>query len=217
MAYEFLKKLFKDTKDGEEPTALTYQELEEAINADKGLKLVNLGDGDYVAKNKFDAKVTELEGLQNQLSEANAQIQSFKDLDIDAIKQKATDWETKYNTDTKALNDKLEAQERSHQVDNYFSKYKFTSVPAMRGIRNEFENKNFTMEDGKFLGADEFMKGLMENDDYKSAFVIDEPSTQEPPSEPSKPIFSSSTANKGKDPQQSMFGFNFTGVRKKAE
>ena len=217
MAYEFLKKLFKDTKDGEEPTAMTYQQLEEAIDADKELKLVNLGDGDYVAKNKFDAKVTELEGLRDQLNDANEQIQSFEDLDIDAIKQKAADWETKYNTDTQALNDKLEAQERSHQIDNYFSKYKFTSIPAMRGIRNEFESKNFSMEDGKFLGADDFMKGLMENDDYKSAFVIDEPAAPGPAQEPPKPMFASSTANTGKEPQQSMFGFNFAGVRKKTE
>ena len=35
MAYEFLKKLFGTPKDGEEPKAMTYAELEAAIDADK--------------------------------------------------------------------------------------------------------------------------------------------------------------------------------------
>lgn len=39
MAYEFLKKLFGTQKDGEEPKAMTYAELEEAIDADKKSRL----------------------------------------------------------------------------------------------------------------------------------------------------------------------------------
>lgn len=35
MAYEFLKKLFGTPKDGEEPKAMTYAELEAAIDADQ--------------------------------------------------------------------------------------------------------------------------------------------------------------------------------------
>ena len=64
--------------------------------------------GEY--KTKVTALETERDGLKTQLSDANTAIQSYKDMDIDGIKQKASEWETKYNTDTQALQDKLDAQ-----------------------------------------------------------------------------------------------------------
>ena len=60
MAYEFLKKLFGTPKDEEEPKAMTYEELEAAIDADKDIQVVDLKAGEYVSKEKFDAKNTEL-------------------------------------------------------------------------------------------------------------------------------------------------------------
>ena len=42
MAYEFLKKLFGTPKDGEEPKAMTYAELEAAIDADKKIQVVDV-------------------------------------------------------------------------------------------------------------------------------------------------------------------------------
>ena len=93
--YEFLKKLFGVTEDGQ-PFALTYEQLAEALTANKELKLVNLADGGYVSKDKFDAKETELAGIRDQLTAANQTIQSYKDMDVDGIKQSVTDWEQKY-------------------------------------------------------------------------------------------------------------------------
>lgn len=55
--YDFLKKLFAEG-------ALTFDQFVEALNGDKTIKLVNLSDGGYVAKDKFDAKVTELNGVK---------------------------------------------------------------------------------------------------------------------------------------------------------
>lgn len=56
MAYEFLKKLFGTPKDGEAPKAMTYAELEAAIDADKKIKVVDIKAGGYVAKESFDTK-----------------------------------------------------------------------------------------------------------------------------------------------------------------
>ncbi len=52
----------------------------------------------FVSKNDFDTKNTELKGVKAQLDDANSTIQSYKDMDIDGIKQAAADWETKYNS-----------------------------------------------------------------------------------------------------------------------
>lgn len=170
--YEFLKKLF-GTVDGQ-PESLTAEQLIAKIQADKDLKIVNLSDGGYVSEDKFKAQVTELNGVKQQLSDANTTIQSLKDkgADVDKVTK---EWEEKYSHDTQELKDKLTAQERDHQTDMFLSGYKYTSKAAEAGIRAEFNKKNYALENGKFgADADAYMKSLMESDDYKGAFVTEE-------------------------------------------
>ena len=174
MAYEFLKKLFGTQKDGEEPKAMTYAELEAAIDADKKIQVVDVKAGGYVAKEKLDAKIIELDGVKQQLADANTEINSYKEMDIDGIKKAAKDWEDKYNHDTKELNDKLAAQNRSHAEEMFLSGYNFTSKAARKGVLDELRSKKLQMDDnGTFLGANEFMSSLMEDEDYKGAFVTE--------------------------------------------
>ena len=175
MAYEFLQKLFGTTKEGEQPKSMTYEELVAAIGADSSISVVNLKDGGYVSKDKFDAKETELKGVQTQLATANETIKGFKDQDVDGIKQKVSEWETKYNTDTQALKDQLAQQAREHAEEMFLSGYKFTSKAARSGVLAELRSKNFTVENGTLLGGKEFIDSLMAQDDYKGAFVIETP------------------------------------------
>lgn len=200
MAYEFLKKLFGTPKDGEQPKALTYAELEAAIDGAKDIQVVDLKAGGYVAKSKLDAKITELAGVQQQLTDANTQIQSFKDQDVEGVKKKVSEWETKYNADTQALKDQMAEQARKHAEEMFLSGYKFSSVAAKNGILAELQGKKFQIDDhGTILGAKEFMQSLMENEDYKGAFVTEqkkdgepEQQTQTPPA-PTGPRFSAGT------------------------
>ncbi len=46
--------------------------------------------------NDIKAEKDAAETLKTQLSEANTQIESFKDMDIDTIRQSAADWEAKF-------------------------------------------------------------------------------------------------------------------------
>lgn len=138
MAYEFLKKLFGTPKDGEAPKAMTYAELEAAIDADKKIKVVDIKAGGYVAKETFDTKETELDGVKKQLEDANTEIQSYKDMDIDGIKKAAADWEEKYKTDTAALSKKLEDQATEFATKEYIGKYQFTSDLARNAAVAEF-------------------------------------------------------------------------------
>lgn len=175
MAYEFLRKLFGTPAEGEQPKAMTYEELEAAIDADKGISLVNLKDGGYVSKDKFDAKDTELKGVQAQLTTANDTIKAFDGQDVEGIKQKVSEWETKYNTETQQLKDQLAAQARSHAEEMFLSGYQFTSKAARNGVLAELRAKDFKVEDGVILGGKEFMSSLMESEDYKGAFVAQKP------------------------------------------
>lgn len=175
MAYEFLKKLFGTPAEGEKPKAMTYEELEAAIDADKNITLVNLKDGGYVSKDKFDAKETELKGVQTQLATANETIKGFEGQDVEGIKKKVSEWETKYNTDTQQLKDQLEKQARSHAEELFLSGYQFTSKAARNGVLAELREKGFKVENGTLLGGKEFMQTLMENEDFKGAFVAPKP------------------------------------------
>ncbi len=173
MAYEFLKKLFKKDENGI-VIPMTADELEAAIDADRNLKVVDLSAGGYVSKDKFDSKDTELKGVKHQLADANAQIKSFEDQDVDGIKAKVSEWEQKYNTDTQALKDQMDALNRSHAEEMFLSGYKFTSKAAKNGVLDELRSKKFQLDDkGTFLGAKEFMTSLMEDEDYKGAFVTE--------------------------------------------
>lgn len=171
---EFLKKLFGDDADGK-PVALTYEQLAEKIGADKSLKIVNLADGGFVSQEKYQAEVTKNTGLSQQLEAANTTIQTYKDMDIDGIRQSVADWETKYAQDTAALQTQLEEQSRNHSEDMFFQGYKFSSKAAAAGVRAEFAKKKFELKDGTFVGAKEWMDELAADADYKSAFATEDP------------------------------------------
>ena len=76
---DFLKLLFGDK-------ALTYAELEQAINAHNGneankdnqIKLANLGSGEYVGKGKYDTLQALLDGKTTELDTANGLIAELK-------------------------------------------------------------------------------------------------------------------------------------------
>lgn len=212
MAYEFLEKLFGAPTEGEAPKTMTYAELEAAIDADKDIQLANLAAGGYVAQADFDAKVTELAGIKQQLTDANAEINSYKDMDIDGIKQSAADWETKYNTDTKDLKDKLDAQAYEHACDMAATGIKFSSNGARKAFISDLRDKKLTLENGKLLGFDDYVNTYKETD--PGAFAPETPPPDDPPA--GTPYFSKGTGGSKttEKPKGSTFGFNFTGVRK---
>lgn len=187
MAYEYLKKLFKTGEDGA-AVPMSFEELVAAIEADDKLKLVNLADGGFVSKDKLDTKIIELGDTKQLLEDANATIQSYKDMDIDGIKKSASDWEEKYNTDTKALQDKLDAQATEFAAEKYMGQYQFTSPLAAKAAMAEFMEQGFKRsDDGTFLGADDFMAKMKESN--PGAFVVEMPSTDPNPPAPPKPTF----------------------------
>lgn len=164
---------------GEELYAQVEAKLNE-VNAKitdkvKHVRFTDLSEGNYVAKEKFDSKVTELKGVQQQLTDANATIQSYKDMDIEGVKKSAQEWETKYNTDTQALKDQIAAQERSHQTDRYLDTVGIKPGAMYREfVKKAFEAKEFKLDGEKFLGADDFIASLKTNPDYKDAFIQEE-------------------------------------------
>lgn len=120
---------------------------------------------DIEAKNNtITTLTTERDGLKTQLGEASATIQSYKDMDIEGIKAKPGEWETKYNTDTQALKDQLAAAQYGFAVKEATAGMKFTSTSAQKAFVAELTAKKLPLQDGKLLGLEDFAKAYRESD-----------------------------------------------------
>lgn len=154
---EFLKSIFGDK-------ALTFEQFSTAVTADKSIKIGNLASGEYVAKGKLDAADQKATGLQKQLDDANAAIAQFKNVDVEGLKGKASEWENKYNTDTAALKQQLADTEYNQTVKSAVTDMKFTSASAKKAFIADLTAKKLQVTDGKLLGLDDFTKSYKESD-----------------------------------------------------
>lgn len=155
---------------------------------DNPVRYVDLSEGGYVGKENYTRLQTESSGYKKQLDDANGVIKSYKDMDIDGIKQSAKDWETKYTEGTKKLQDQLASQEKTFAAERYLDGQKIKSPLSRKTILNEFLAQNMEFKDGKFSGADDYMKKIREQ--YPDEFEAEESS-----SGPEKKIFTRATSH----------------------
>lgn len=111
---------------------------------------------------KLTTAETERDTYKQQAEDAQKEIQGYKDMDIEGIKQAASNWETKYNTDLQALQTKLDGQAYDFALKEYVNGYQFTSELVKQAVVSQLKEQQFKLNDGKFLGADDFMKSLKE-------------------------------------------------------
>ena len=136
------------------------------------VRFADLSEGGYISKEKYLSEKTRADGLEGQLKEANAAIESYKGMDIDGIKKSADEWKSKYEADTASLQEQMKQQEYNYEAERYLSKYKFSSELAKKAALADFREKKFQFQDGAFLGADDYMKQLKESN--PTAFVDEE-------------------------------------------
>ena len=132
------------------------------ITEEAAEKVMKIHDDEVgVLTQEKTAAETKAAGLETQLGEAAEKLKSFDGLDIDKIKQEAANWKKKHEDDTTALQKQLDAQAYDYAVEKQLSAYKFTSDIAKQGVLGALKAKEFKLEDGKLIGADEFMKTIM--------------------------------------------------------
>ena len=160
---EFLKEIL-----GEELYSQTKEKVDSynSNHKDKPIKLANLSEGGYVSKEKFDTKETEIANLKLQIENANKEIQSYKDMDIDSIKQSASTWETKYTELVEQQNEAKKESIRKERTNAFFNDVKFASESARTGVIAQFNEKDFKYDEetGKFQGASEWLEELKTKD-----------------------------------------------------
>lgn len=169
-----VKELFEKADGG----TLTWEQFQTAAG---DAKFVDLSEGHYVSKQKYDAELaqrdTRINDLTATISTRDKDLavlqQTMKDAgDLDALKQASkdlADLQKRYDTETKDYQGKLKKQEYEFAVREFASGKNFTSNAAKRDFIQSMIAKNLNMEDGRIIGAEDFVQ--VYSKDNKDAFV----------------------------------------------
>ena len=194
------KELF-DTEDG----TLTYEQFVAALK-ENDVKLVDLNEGNYVSKAKFEseleARAKEIEALNGTVSTRDTDLEALKKqleeagTDATKLSELTTQFETlkgKYDSDTKAYKDQLKKQAYEFAVKEFASNQKFSSQAAKRDFIQSMIAKDLKMEGDSILGADDFVKAYTENNADAFITEMDYGKDDDDYEEPARPQFVSST------------------------
>lgn len=94
---------------------------------DEAIDKIMAENGSDIEKYKTDAqtKEAELASVNQQLEAANAEIDSFKEMDVEAIKKAADDYKAKYEQTKKDADAQIEALKVEHTIEG-----------ALKGVKN---------------------------------------------------------------------------------
>lgn len=148
---------------------LLGEELYNQVKEKIGDKEMFINDGSYIPKKKFDDLNNDKKDLQKQLEDVNAKVQELSSVDAEKLSKEIEDLKNKYETDTKALNDKWNEREREYLINDLTRDLKFSSNSAKKTFINDLMAKDLKIENGKMLGYDDFLNEYREND--ADAFV----------------------------------------------
>lgn len=175
-----IKELFDKAENG----MLTYEQFLELAKSGNA-KFVDLSEGGYVSKNKFDAeleaKVKEIDTLNGTISTRNTDLETLKK-QLEAAGADATKLseltnqfqalQSKYDTDSQNYKKQLEQQAYEFAVREFAATKNFSSNAAKRDFIQSMLAKQLKMENNSILGAEDFVKMYTENNE--DAFISDE-------------------------------------------
>lgn len=173
----------KDLFDKAENGTLTYEQLVSLMESG-GAKFVDLSEGNYVSKQKFENELagrskeidtlnetlatrdTDLQELQKQLSEAGTDAEKLASLasEFDALKGK-------YDEEVKSYKTQLKQQQYEFAVKDFAGTKTFSSNAAKRDFIQSMIAKGLKMEDGHIIGAEDFASMYLK--DNEDAFMTE--------------------------------------------
>lgn len=181
-------------------------------------KAVNAGNQ---AIETLKARDTEIAGLKEQITQRDKDIKDLQDKakGNDDLTKQLNDLKAKYETDTEALQKKLNDQAVDHAVESFFAEVPFASTLAKKAAIADFKSKGYEFKDGKFVGSEGYLAQLEKDD--PAAFKPkdnDKPddngadNSGNQPSRPPKFTTGTGTGNGGNG-KTNPFNFHFTAVR----
>lgn len=187
-----------------ENKALTLEQFEAIVKESKA-KFTDLTEGKYVDKQKYEddlaKKDTEIQTLNDTISsrtnDMTALQEQLKNAGTDTAKleeltNSLATLQSQYDADTKKLQEQLLAKTYEFAVRDFANNQKFSSSAAKREFERAMIQKNLPMENGKIMGANDWLKEYTKEN--KDSFVVDNPTPPAPTTpEPPKPQFAGPT------------------------
>lgn len=130
------------------------------------------------AKGDLATKEQELADTKKLLADANKEIEDFKELDVEGIKKAADDYKIKFEAAEQKAKEEIDKIKYEHSLIEYLNKFEFTNDRIKNSIKEDMKSKEFKLEDGKFLGADDYIKLLQENE--PESFKLEEDKEKPP-------------------------------------
>lgn len=169
---EFLKPFFEDG-------SLSFEQLQEAVK-DSGVKPVNLADGEYVSKSKYDSESHEkdaaIETLRKTAEQRKTDLTDLKTLlekagtDENGIKStlgKIDELKNQAETDKADFEKRIEKTKREAAVKVFASGIEFTSKTAKKGFIDAYlATEPELNDDGEVKNGEEFLEQFSKDDPY---------------------------------------------------
>lgn len=115
------------------------------------------------AKGDLATKETELASVKEQLKTANTEIQSYKSMDIEAIKKAADDYKAKFEAAEAKAKEELETLKFNHAIENALGAAKAKNVKAVKALLNI---EGLKLNGDEIVGLKEQIDNLKKDNDY---------------------------------------------------
>lgn len=152
------------------------------------------------ANDKIKTLETEVNNTKELLTNANKEIDSYKSMDIDAIKKSAEDYKAKYETAENDYKAQIAEMELNNKLEKYVDKLNLKNDIYKKEVISRIKEKELKFDGDVLLGGDELVKGFKEQ--YTDAFNDTKP----------KPNFADTTQGSGK-PEITKEVFNKMGYQ----
>lgn len=128
------------------------------------IKFVMAENGADIKKYKDMAEnqKSQLDDFKQKMEEANKQIESFKEMDIESIKKNAEEYKKKYEESQKESEIKLKALQYDTALNEYVKKLNITDDVYLNDLTKQIKEKDLKFEDGTLLGGEDFVKSYKE-------------------------------------------------------
>lgn len=139
--------------------------LKELGLTDEQIDKIMAENGKDIEKYKAlaETKEAELKQVKQQLEEANAQIEKFKDMDIESIKAAAEDYKQKYEKAKEEAQKEIEQIKFNYAIEKALTEAKARNVKAVKAL---LDLDNLKLTDDKILGLDEQLEKIKEENDF---------------------------------------------------
>ena len=149
-----LKDLFKDG-------ALTYEQFQTACS-DANIKIGDISE--YVPNSQYNELQTKITERENDISELNKKLSAEKEVGekVVTLTAELEALQAKYKEESDNWKANLNRQAYEFAVKEFANSKQFSSSAAKRDFESSLLNKKLTLENGKILGAEDFLKAYSE-------------------------------------------------------